>query len=318
MLGDFFDWHDFLTADSIDLQTLPRRNRKAAKSDVNKRLSKEIKRFCSNNFIGMNEDKLAELYDMIRDHRGLEIPLNDFATQYAEIKSEVLKGIPQHCTVSISLWGLQFRFPEQFLSNDIIQAIKQMRDADERLKPFRMKAHRELRNSKASISQLLQVLDWCSRVCLLSCFNLVESYLNGMAWAFAKDATKFSRLSVRQQKLLQDGQIKEKLLKYPEIIGGIPLWDEHHELVRAFLQNIKPFRDSLVHASPFSAPERFGGRDKLEYLYRIDATKAQEAASVASMILLSLFKHIHGPEASSPEWLCELMKETAPSNPSSA
>lgn len=42
-----------------------------------------------------------------------------------------------------------------------------------------------------------------------------------------------------------------------------------------------PFRDSLVHPSPFEAPQRFGGHDKLCAVYRVDVDTLFPAASLA-------------------------------------
>ena len=70
-------WQEFLEADVLDLESLPRRQLKSGKIDVSNRLSPEISRFCSKNFRGMTESKLSTLYEDIKAFRGLEIPLLD-------------------------------------------------------------------------------------------------------------------------------------------------------------------------------------------------------------------------------------------------
>ncbi|WP_420643807.1 hypothetical protein [Candidatus Leptofilum sp.] len=105
MLGQFNTWQEFLKADVLDLENLPRRQLKSGKTDVKRRLSPEIKGFCSRNFRGMTKSKLSLLYEDIKAFRGLEIPLKEFEKNYARVNRKVLKGNPAHLTVSISLWG---------------------------------------------------------------------------------------------------------------------------------------------------------------------------------------------------------------------
>lgn len=47
MLGEFNSWQEFLEADVLDLENLPRRQLKSGKTDVKRRLYSEIKSFCS-------------------------------------------------------------------------------------------------------------------------------------------------------------------------------------------------------------------------------------------------------------------------------
>ena len=58
MLGRFCDWAEFVEADTVDLENLPRRALKAGFYDVKGRVSKEIARFLrTSNFSGMTEEK---------------------------------------------------------------------------------------------------------------------------------------------------------------------------------------------------------------------------------------------------------------------
>ncbi len=116
MLGEINTWQEFLQADVLELENLPRRQLRSGKSDVKKRLTPEIKKFYSRNFSRMTNSKLSLLYEDIKAFRGLEIPLKEFEEKYASVKPSVLKGNPAHLTVTISLWGLQFKFPEDELT----------------------------------------------------------------------------------------------------------------------------------------------------------------------------------------------------------
>ena len=120
--------------------------------------------------------------------------------------------------------------------------------------------------TRKRIADLQNRASFHRRMCLLSCFNLIEAYIKGVAWDFT-ESHDISGLSKNKQDVLKSGQasILEKLVKIPEIVAGAspgPLSPDQEPL-KTFKEIIKPFRDSIVHASPFSAPDRFGGYDKL-------------------------------------------------------
>ena len=116
--------------------------------------------------------------------------------------------------------------------------------------------------------------------------------MNGLAWEFTQ---KFdiASLSNRKQKLLDTSHtsILEKLRKYPVICSQIDkeLFDQNTSPYSDFKDLIKPFRDSIVHASPFAAPATFGGYDKLSKLYSLTT----ETVSKAVEITLEIIKQIN-------------------------
>jgi hypothetical protein len=133
----------------------------------------------------------------------------------------------------------------------------------------------------------------------------MEAFLNGIAWDYCQKQDT-SNLSKRKQNLLTDtasASIRDKLLKYPSIIcdSEIPA-APNREL---FLDIIKPFRDSLVHPSPFSAPEKFGGYDKLRKIYDLNQDIAVQAVELLIEIIESSYEQINGT-SKKPVWLKEL------------
>jgi len=310
MLGELHTWHQFLEADTVDLVSLPRRNLKAALADVRRRLSLEIKNFCSKNFQDMDERMLSLLYEEIKAYRGLELPLSEFEKKFSAVRREVLKGSPAHATVCISLWGLQFRFPEDELAKDLISALHLISETHIELNHYRAKPHAELDKRKAEIASLMRRKMFAVRSAVLCCFNLMEAYLNGLAWDYIRTHGT-SSLSNRKRKLLEDttsASIREKLDQYPEIIAG-KLWKEPDEELDGFVDILKPYRDSLVHPSPFSAPERFGGYDKLRLFYRIDYDTALATADLLVRIIRRIHEHVYRDGSALPVWICELESE---------
>ena len=77
-----------------------------------------------------------------------------------------------------------------------------------------------------------------------------------------------------------------------------------------FLAIIKPFRDSLVHPSPFSAPEEVGGHDKLSKIYDLNQDIAIQAVEMLAEIIENIYELIYG-SGKKPEWLKELKEKTS-------
>ena len=309
MLGEIKSWEEFLRADTAELESIPRRILKSGVYDVKKNVSKEIKKFCSRNFEGLTEQKLNLLYEEIKAKRGLEIPLIDFEREYALPKKDILKDAPPHCTVVFSLWGLQFRFPEDYLTKDIVEALREAIDSDMELKNYQSSAHSSHLLKRDDIAALIRKGEHAKRSCLISCFNLIESYLNGIAWDFAQNQDNLDKLSNKDKKrILDSGQInlREKLLKYPRIITQERLWSESDEPIKEFLELFKPFRDSLVHPSPFSAPDKFGGYNKLRLFYGLNTGIVMLTAKTITEIIIQIDKHINGSISNLPDWLSPL------------
>jgi hypothetical protein len=65
----------------------------------------------------------------------------------------------------------------------------------------------------------------------------------------------------------------------------------------------------LVHPSPFSAPEKFGGYDKLRMFYRINIGIAMWTIKIVCEMIDKIHKHINGEKATPLEWISELLDE---------
>lgn len=145
-----------------------------------------------------------------------------------------------------------------------------------------------------------------NRSSVITSFNLLEAYLNGISWDFLSKAPP-ENLSNNKRKLLEGFQgvsTREKLKKYPEIIAGRKLFDEEDADVGYLLDIMKPFRDALVHPSPFTMPEKFGGHNKAELFYRVNSDTALAVAHLTCRTIKRINLHI-GLDAR-PVWLAEL------------
>ena len=308
MLNEFDSWEDFLEPSTTDYSSLPRKQLKSGKNDIQKNLNKEIKAFCNKNFQKFTVKTLSKLYTAISASKGMNLPLKEFEKNYGKINPSVIKGNPSHLTVHISLWGLQFLFPEDLLAKDVTVSLLLLQNSLTTLKKFKYKPHSQLSAKKTGISEVVRQQEFAQRTIILSCFNLLESFLNGIAWDYCQN-TDLSKMSNRQRGKITDTssvRFRWKLLNYPKIISGIEL--NFIEKCELFLETVKPFRDSLVHPSPFSAPEKFGGYSKLRKIYDLNKCVAIQAVDLTVEIILSTYKHIYG-KSKRPVWLDELQEQ---------
>jgi len=308
MLGELESWDQFLEPDTIDLVSLPRRNLKSGLADVRTRLSQEINNFCSSNFVDMDEKKLSMLYEEIKAYRGLELPLSDFEERFSQVQRNVLIGSPSHATVHISLWGLKFWFPEDELTKDLVSALQVILDGNPKYIDFKEKSHTQLITDQPELVLLMRMRMFAIRSSILWCFNLIEAYLNGLAWDFIRHHGT-EGLSKNKRELIEDTtsvSIRKKLMNYPRIITGKDLFKENDEELNAFVEVVKPYRDSLVHPSPFSAPDKFGGYDKLRLFYRIDIDTVVFTVDLLVRIIRRIHIHVFGNETAMPAWIIDL------------
>jgi hypothetical protein len=221
-----------------------------------------------------------------------------------------LAGHPLHSTVRISLWGLQFEFPEHHLTDDVLESLEMTVSAEDRLNDFQSRTPYYLLHHRSEIASLVRKRNFGAPGTVLACFNLTEAYFNSLAWEFLQKPGAVSSLSDSNRKLMEDTTrvpLSQKVLKYPEIIMGKPMFNRDAEPFRSFFDIVKPFRDSLVHASPFSAPQKFGGYDKLRNLYRIATDTAVLATVRTCDLICQMHNTLHAGQEPHPFWLSPLV-----------
>ncbi len=171
LLGEISSWLEFLKPDTIDYVKLPRKQLKSGKYDIQANLQHRIDGFCKSNFHKMTRAKLVSLFEELKAHRGLEIPYLEFCEKYSPINKFYEKGYPEHSTVCISLWGLQYRFPEHDFSNDMVIAIEQFNKAEE---DYRGLEHKQLSNNKIKLAGLIRKTESAKRQAMQTAFSLLS------------------------------------------------------------------------------------------------------------------------------------------------
>lgn len=291
-----------------DYVSRPRQELKAEVAALRATLRGELRKFCQQNFVNVNPERLADLYEDIFAHGSqYRLPLREFVERVGQPRPTVLKGAPAHATVHLSPWGLQTEFPEIHLARDLALAYNDALEAyrDSQRHVGVSWKHAKVQKTRGPLAASLRRGKYSMRMCLLSCFNLTEAYINGIAWEFVQTFGT-AGLSKNQEDLLTRGQasLLDKLAKVPGIVKGQeqgPLAKDQDPL-STFRDLVKPFRDSIVHASPFSAPERFGGYDKLQRVYELEMATVTTAVDLTMTIVTTIHEFL-GAGSDRPSWM---------------
>lgn len=314
MLGEFSDWGEYWSAAEHPLEKLDRTRLRATAANVRQRLQPEIDKFCSN-FQAVDEKKLEQLYldtrDMFRRYpHTANIRLIDFEEKYGAVQSRVRGEVPRHATMRFSLWGLQYWFPEDQLSKDVSVSLQLLDQANNEARRFHHFSHSSVVEHREEVGAIIRKREHAVRSAVLTSLALIEAYIDGLAWDFLAQS-KAAQININHTDLryLENANSKslnKKLTDYPKIITGRKLWDENHPGLTGLQKFIKPFRDAIVHPSPFDKPERYGGYDKLELLQTLEPVTAIICVGTVVALIKEVHTHMHSADASYPTWLSDL------------
>jgi hypothetical protein len=296
---------------SIDRYLTKPRKELTLERDVSRTsLRGEIAKFCRNNFENIEPEDLVKLYDLLFEHHSVWfLPLTEFERDFGRFKPGVLKGAPLHSTIHISPWGLQTEYPEHSLVRDIAVSLNETIDIEEhRMTAYRTKTWQEKKEQKtrSEIADLIRRRDANQRACVLSCFNLIEAYINGLAWDYVQ-THDISNLSKDNRNVLTEADrpvsIVNKLIRIPALTKGRDASPLHQtrDPLKSFVEIVKPYRDAIVHASPFAASDKFGGYDKLSKLYELELKTVRRAVDVTVSLIREIHQFIDG-SGDLPTW----------------
>ena len=290
----------------------PRRDLVSQRDASRSFLRGEVAKFCRNNFENVEPEDLAKLYDLLFAHgSNWFIPLTDFERDFGRFKVGILKGAPLHSTIHISPWGLQTEYPELHMLKDLAGSLNEAIEIEEKyLTPYRTKLWRELKQqrTRSEIAELIRRRNANLRTCILSCFNLTEAYINGIAWDYAQ-THDVSNLSQKNREILTEDKrpinIVTRLIRIPALVTERNTGPLHQtrDPLKSFIEVIKPYRDAIVHASPFASPEQFGGYDKLSKIYDLNLTTVRTAVDVTVALIREIHQFVNGGNAMPPWFL---------------
>ena len=300
-----------------DYRSKPRKELIAEREAIRSYLRGEVAKFCRQNFVELEPESLSELFDVVFANKSSwRVPLVDFIRQFGAFRDGKLSGAPLHCTIHISPWELQTEFPETLLMKDLAITFNDAIDIEEhRLLPYRALPWRKWKEARTrpEIGDLVRRRDAFLRACLLACFNLIEAYVNGLAWDYV-ETHDVSRLTDEKQNTLTGRKrlvnIEDKLIRIPALVAEKATGPLHQsrEPMKSFLDIVKPYRDAIVHASPFSAPLKFGGYDKLTKLYELNVVTVRMAVEITISMIGEIHRFVGGA-GQLPQWVLPRAKD---------
>lgn len=315
LAGTLNTWAQFLVGtDAATLDQIDRRQIKSQLAHTSSLVAKLVKEFNRFFLHEASERVFVAIWHEIKANipYGLRLPILEFEKRFTPVRREVGRGRdqrrPYHATICITLTGLTYVYPEWHFTQDIVLAMNEARQVQVQLAGV-------LEDPSAK-TQWLQMRDSAMRQmsihrwCIISCFSLIEAYLSGLAWRYQHEKSEqLIKLPAKDKKAIDDSgcTFRDRLTRIPRIVTGRVLWEENDRDVDAILE-VKNVRDALMHPSPFSQPEKYGGRDKLAMIYNLDHAEVEKCLSNTVSALLRIFHHIYGPDAPLPEWLDDLSK----------
>lgn len=301
MKREQFDWDIVPAWDSF--AQMPRRELKAQV----KQLRSIIRQFCKSFFPGATPESLAWLYDQVLQNSGsYSLSRLEFEEKVGRLSRRVAPDIPLHAAVMVSAtFGLQFQFPEDHMCKDWAVAYNRFLEFDEVWSKLQDVRGRDItvRKHLEIIGAISRVRDFYARATILTGFNLVETFINGLAWECVH--TKGSHLKPKQLDELSERtgfvSIDKKLVRYPRIIKGgrEGILHDSRDPLRTFLRDVKPLRDAIVHLSPFT---KSTGYDKVEQFYSLEADQVSLVVDTCCEIVTTIWKFAKGRK-SPPAWL---------------
>lgn len=310
--GKVDTWEAFLhETDPADVARLDRNRLRQQAATAKQRVRKLVVGFSRFFFAGATEGVFEALFQEIKSGipLGLRMPMSDFEARFAPVRRETSKGRDQerpfHATISITLLGLRYQYPEWHFANDIVMATAEARELSQALARFSGAFDPTLKKDWVQSQDVARRQAAVCRWGIVACSSLVEAHLAALAWRLQKlESERVSQLSSKDRRTVEDAgpTFRDRLVRIPRILTGIELWDEQDADVQAIMQT-KHIRDALMHPSPWSVPEKYGGRDKLAIVYDLDHDELEKGVKATFRTLKRIFQHMHGCSVPLPSWL---------------
>lgn len=316
LMGEFETWEHFEQERERAGEIVNRRIARSVSSQIGRTyrdLSKETKKFISENFEQCDYDDFARLCDEIQTNRGLYMRLDEYSKTFFPLSKHIRDRFPFHAHVAISLYGLRFEFPEHHFLKDLDVSFDQLADVRSRLAKLLpdQVAHK---GRRSDVADLVSRDKFLSRSIISASFSLVEAFLSGIFYT-AIQTGSFGQITCSEEFLSFAGKNESAALKKrldqtvefaskgKETGDGKPFKD----LIRFG----KRYRDAIHHTTPFGRKDiEKGGR--LTALYEIKGDVALRIALLSFDVVLKISGWAYG--ASDPTAIaadCESLRGKA-------
>lgn len=188
--------------------------------------------------------------------------------------------------------GAAIRHPEYHLASDLALIYNLFLDSEQIIE----EAQRAKRLHTSEHSQSL------GRSVILTCFNLLESFVSGLASAFLLENPNAP--DVISKKLSDNGlSFRKRLLLYPNLVTGkTGTLDETKPPLKLLLDECKQRRDSFVHCEPGPTPTKWGYVKEQEF-HSVDLSVVERTVDLTCEAICLIWKLVHGSDK--PSWLPE-------------
>jgi hypothetical protein len=182
------------------------------------------------------------------------------------------------------------RHPEYHLGSDLALLFNLLLDSESMLATHDVKHGPPCSEHSQSLA----------RSVILTCFNLLESFVSGLAMAYQMENPDASEST---KKKLQDKSLplRKRLIEYPALIAGRDgLIDGSQPPFKPLMDECKRRRDSFVHCEPGPKPTSWGYVKEQEF-HDANLKNASQTVDFTLATISHIWKAIHGQEK--PTWL---------------
>ena len=140
-----------------------------------------------------------------------------------------------------------------------------------------------------------------ARSVILTCFNLLESFVSGLAAAFLLENPNAPEDVAKK---LQDNNLslRKRFLLFPSLITGRPgLLNDSQPPLQELFGDCKQRRDSFVHCEPGPTPTKRGGYIKEEHFHDVNLAIVQKTVELTYEAICLAWNAVHGKDK--PSWL---------------
>lgn len=316
LMGDFDDWWHFQKEREAASKIVNRRAARSVSSQMGRSygdLSVETQRFISNNFSRCDYGDLAKLCDAVQIGHGIYQRLDEFEASFFPLAEQIRRRFPFHAHVSISLYGLQFEFPEHHFMRDMERGLTDLAETQSRIGEIR-ECGRVLKEQRAKVREIVGYEKFLSRSTISASFSLVEAFLSGLFFT-AVHTNRIGDLQcdeefLRYAQSKESAPLKNRLDKVLQFVSGGQL-NGAAEPFSSFIDYGKGYRDAIHHTTPFQRRDvQSGGR--LLMLYEIRSDVAVKCALYSSSAVLEISRRAFGdPDETAIAIACRNIKEQA-------
>lgn len=316
LMGDFEDWGHFQQEREAASQIVNRRAARSVSSQIGRSygdLSKETQRFIFDNFLRCDYGDLAKLCDAVQIRHGIYQRLDEFETTFFPLAEKIKRRFPFHAHVSISLYGLQFEFPEHHFMRDMERGLNDLWEVQSQLNEIRTRG-RVSKDDRGKVRELVGREKFLSRSTISASFSLVEAFLSGLFFT-AIQTKNIGQLECDEAFLAyargkESAPLRNRLDRILQFVSGNEL-NGNNSPFASFINLGKRYRDAIHHTTPFQRKDvRSGGR--LLVLYEIRGEVAVKCALSSLSTVLEISRRVFGdPDETTIALSCRNIEERA-------